>query len=538
MTDPANIAVLAAVARPGSGAANGVRPYTFAVSWCTDREVDHPERNVMVRKNGMPVFDRRPKEKASAGICNILAPLFRDPEGRFNHPLLFVFVVVNGLVLFNAVCHDPTIQYDGAAHLAYVATLAGLRLPTANQSYEFFSAPLPYVLPAVAKAAGLSLWWAAKGGQLVNVVLSLGITGGLIALCRSARGPSDRQTAAIALMCLGALPVYYKTMAFVRGEPYVAFLTVVGIAATAHAVTRGRRSLADVVVPGLCWGFLVLARQWGALTAIGLIMAVWLTVLRERNRHAIAIGSSGPLVALLVGGWFYGWLWVSQGSPLAFNQPASPQWALRNEPTDFYAGTGNGRLFTDPIRPSFPNQLIPIFYAETWGDYWGVFSIYGKEPETGTYVVGPAFQDATAKIPLTIETNRFTLNKYLGHVNLVGLVPTALALVAFGAAAVKVPAFLRRRAPVTPAEIIQMMAVLVIGVSTLGYLWFLIRFPSPGKGDTIKPTYLVHIFPPLALLAADFVRRLRVPLKVWVITWALLMMHNSLAITTHFMNLP
>ncbi len=72
-------------------------------------------------------------------------------------------------------------------------------------------------------------------------------------------------------------------------------------------------------------------------------------------------------------GWFYGWLWISYGSPIAFNASPTTQWALHNEPAGFYFGTGNGCLFSDPVEPSFPNQLIPIFYAETWGDYWHYF---------------------------------------------------------------------------------------------------------------------------------------------------------------------
>src|SRR4029077_940601 len=124
------------------------------------------------------------------------------------------------------------------------------------------SPPLPYILPALANAAGLSLWWVGKLAQIFNVVLSLGITGLLIALCRFAK-PFDRVMPLIALMCLGALPVYYKSMAFVvRGEPYVALLTLAAIAATSRALIITRRSLSDAVVPGLCWGLLLLARQW------------------------------------------------------------------------------------------------------------------------------------------------------------------------------------------------------------------------------------------------------------------------------------
>jgi hypothetical protein len=119
-------------------------------------------------------------------------------------------------------------------------------------------------------------------------------------------------------------------------------------------------------------------------------------------------------------------------------------------------------------------------------------------------------------------------------VNLLGLLPTALALVAFGVAAARLPTVLRRGAPLTPTKIIPVMAVLVIGISAIGYLWFLIRIPSPGNGDTIKASYMLQIFAPLALLTADFVRRMRVPLAAWLIAWGLLMIHNIPAMTTHF----
>jgi hypothetical protein len=461
--------------------------------------------------------------------------LMRAPGGRHDGQLLFVFLVVNGLVLFNVILHDPIVQYDGGRHLKYVATLSELRLPTPQDSHEFFSPPLPYFVPAALHRAGLSLWWAAKIGQMLNFALSLGITSMLIALCRWAK-PTDGKMALIALTCLGALPVYYKTMSFVRGEPYVAFLTLVGIAVTARAITSDRSSLSDAILPGGCWGLLALARQWGGLAATAMLLAICAMGLRDRDRNKITVGVAGLVVALAVGGWFYAWLWVSQGSPFAFNKHGG-HWALANQPAEFYFGTGNGLLFTDPIRPSFANQLIPIFYADTWGDYWGYFLISGRDLVSGDLVVGNRLEHEAAKLPLTVETNRFTFNNYLGRVNLVGLLPTILALAAFGAVAIKLSAILRRGPPLTLAEVIPMLAVLVVGVSVIGYLWFLIRFPVLNEGDTIKASYMLHIFPPLALLTADFVRRMRVPVVPWLIAWGMLMIHNIPAVTTHVTDL-
>lgn len=462
--------------------------------------------------------------------------LFRGPTGRIDWRLAAVFLIVNGLVLYNAVLHDPTIQYDSAGHLAYIRAVAALHLPSPTESSEFFSAPLPYLLPALAEASGLAPWWAAKLGQLVNVILSLGLTAGLVALARAMR-PSSPDLPLLALMSLGVLPVYYKTMSFVRGEPYVAALTVLGMAVTVRAlVSQGRRP-ADFVFPGLVWGLLALARQWGILAAAAMLLGVLMAALAARDRRKAAIGLASLLIALLVGGWFYLWLLTSQGSAIAFNRQHAPSWSLANEPPDFYAGSGNGRLFADPVRPAFPNQLIPIFYAETWGDYWGFFSIDGKDPRTGAYITGPQFQDEILRVPVRIETNRYTLNAALGRVALLGLVPTALALIGLLAALLRLPAFFRRAGPFTPADLLPMLSALIVLISLAGYFWFLVRFPNPGKGDTIKAPYMLHIFAPLALLAADFVKRFRIPSAVWLLAWAALMLHNIPAITTHYPNI-
>ena len=45
------------------------------------------------------------------------------------------------------------------------------------------------------------------------------------------------------------------------------------------------------------------------------------------------------------------------------------------------------------------------------------------------------------------------------------------------------------------------MSVIVVCMSLAGYVWFLVRYPAPGEGNTIKATYIVQIFPFLAVLS-------------------------------------
>ena len=72
-------------------------------------------------------------------------------------------------------------------------------------------------------------------------------------------------------------------------------------------------------------------------------------------------------------------------------------------------------------------------------------------------------------------------------------------------------------------------------LSLAGYLWFLISYPVPGSGTTLKATYLLLIFPILALLAGDLAGRL--PKRYRAAALALIFacaLHNSPVFFTHF----
>ena len=51
--------------------------------------------------------------------------------------------------------------------------------------------------------------------------------------------------------------------------------------------------------------------------------------------------------------------------------PDEPVWSRR--PLGFFVGAGLPEVVTEPYRPSFSKQFLPIAYAETWGDYFGVW---------------------------------------------------------------------------------------------------------------------------------------------------------------------
>lgn len=66
--------------------------------------------------------------------------------------LILLFISINAIVLFNAIFHDPRIGYDTAAFLLNIDVLSEFRIPLESDTTEFFTPPLPFILPALFEA--------------------------------------------------------------------------------------------------------------------------------------------------------------------------------------------------------------------------------------------------------------------------------------------------------------------------------------------------------------------------------------------------
>ena len=426
----------------------------------------------------------------SRGIDNLAAP-FRGEEG-ISPILLGLFMLLNGLVLTNACLHDPTIGYDSFEHLQYIKALGRLHLPSSVETSEFFSPPLPYVFPALLGWLGLAgSWWAAKSAQVLNVVCSVGLTFYLLKICDFVR-PQSSHLKVTSLFLLALLPVYYKTFAFVRGEPFVVFFAAL-VVYQALLLFAKENSQGNVIVLGLILGLLMLSRQWGFLVFPALILWVGMLARKEQQkrkrfcRALMAVLS----ISFIVGAWFYLVLWKNYGSVTAFNRSPQPRVSFLNQPGEFYFGLGTDKLFSEPLRPSLPNQFIPVFYSEIWGDYWEYFVVYGKDTGTGRFVNGWEMGGLVQRKPPPrwLETNRHEIAAYLGRVNLLALFPTMLGVAGFVCGGVHLWRLMRHRQN-TADTVALSLCTLVVVFSLLGYLWFVIRYPNLGKGDNIKATYL------------------------------------------------
>ncbi|HID52086.1 MAG TPA: hypothetical protein EYP41_08620 [Anaerolineae bacterium] len=476
--------------------------------------------------------------------------------------VLALFFLINAVVLSNAIQHDPLVGYDAPDHAAYILTLAEGRLPVLDDTVEFFSPPLPYILPALAKygaEARLDVTAVAKIVQLQNWLISLAVTWLLIRTTQLAR-PEDWSFSAAALVWLGILPVYYKTLAFVRGEPWVMLFALLivwdllRLALRDTAVPRKR----DALRIGLWLGLAILSRQWAFLLfpAIGLfLLLLWRqnrgeetadfanfadfnsvgNQVRSRKSRSFPIKPMDKLfvwaglimlgTAVLIGGWFYGHLYRQYGALTAFNRSPAAQLSLRNQPPEFYLGTGDGQLFHDPIRPQFANQLWPKFYAELWGDHEAYFLVTGQDKRSGGWLPGWKLEKAPSRTPppAWLQTNRWQMAPYLGLVNRIALLPTLFLVTAVIGNGRALHTIWRKQA--NPADWLAALSLFIVLFSAGGYFWFLIQYPMPDKGDTIKATYLLHIFPFTAILAANWMEqwRARHP-RLYRATWVMLLL--------------
>jgi 4-amino-4-deoxy-L-arabinose transferase-like glycosyltransferase len=427
--------------------------------------------------------------------------------GRADRILVALLLVINAIVLVNAILHDPKFTYDAGAHLDYMQVLHD-RLPTPQDTPEYFSPPLPYLIPSLFDAlcehfepADLQLpagsyasracrFYDGRLAQGINVLLSLAITLLLVVLAEQIR-PGNRFFK-ITSLALFALPtVYYKTFSQARGEPYVLFfvtLTVYLVLKVLKTTTLNPRLTA---AGGVVLGLLVLSRQWGffIFPAI-LLLLVWI-LFAERRLFRLRAAQALLMIAIaaVVGGWYYIHLLLDYGTLTAFNIP-SPRDPTPQELASFYRDLhiSDGVLFERPIWPLLQRSYLPIMYSETWGDYEGFF----------TYVRDSALAPGS-------PGNRKTMAPYLGSVNLVSSLPSLILLggLLFGLVqAVDV------RGPVTFERETLTFLTLVAVCTVAGYTWFVTRY-FMSSYTVVKATYVIQLFLALPILGAAFLERLR-----------------------------
>ncbi len=478
----------------------------------------------------------------SASTSNLA--VFKN-DGKANWILIALFLLINLLVLYNSVFHDPRIGYDTSAYLEYIDTLSEGRYPTSEDTAEFFSPPLAFA-PAAAINAGLRpyqesealnpptdqsrlsnflfyrllysiddfpLALSAKALQLMNVLYSLILTYFLLRICDLVR-PDNSNLKTFTLFLLLLLPVYFKTFAFVRAEPLLVTLVVVAFYHLFSMYRRSGFSISNAIILGLLVGLGMLTRQWFAAALIAIFIGLVLLAWRQGKtwRNLFVLSAVFLVVAVLIFAPFYLHLNESEGSPFAFNIPLSLN-SVQSAWSSYF-NLDLQAMFDDPLRSSLDRQILPILYTETWGDYWGYFVFYARDKKTDRYIEG-LFADSKIISPqevddgeLRFETNRFEINSYLGRVNAVSIIPAGLFLLGFIKGFSSLASSIKSKLK-DPSNNLLGILTLFIVVSLSIFFVFLLVFTHEDP-STIKATYIIHIFPLLALLGADALSAIKI----------------------------
>jgi len=451
-------------------------------------------------------------------------------KNKYKYLIFILFSLVFIVLTFNLINYDHELGYDAAAHKWYVEVLP-FALPTDQDTYEFFSPPLPYIFPSLIDSVCdklvelnfLSLdctFLYGKFTQALQAILFIFILFFYINISEQIFDNNNEFLISL-LTLLVIISANYKTFAMIRGEPYVTFFVSWSIYLLFKLIKNNfiydKKFLYYV---GFIFGLLALSRQWGFLFFLSLGF-YFIYKYRFLDKDVFLRFFKAMfvmfLIAFLMSGWFYFNLYFTYGSFTTFNEiPQSLE--IENNPYTFYITTGfqDYLLFKEPFRGSSMNKgIFPILHSDMWGDWWGYFLIRtGREGE---------------------ELNISQILPYLGRVNLVSLFP-ALIYISGIIFSFKIFSKKYRKYDSTVKEF-YLFSNFVLIIGWLGFLWFNIKYPEE-KGDTVKATYIIYllnVLPFYGALIMDRINKFDPRLfKAFLSILFIILAHNIPAMMTRF----
>jgi Tfp pilus assembly protein PilF len=389
--------------------------------------------------------------------------------------------VAVGVRLWNALAGPLMWGYDARGHLAYVFYLDRYAaIPWAHQGWGYFHPPLHYALGwALAQFGSAEVLL--RGLALLGSAASLAIAGLAAAVTRAA-APEPPGLPLLAFTAVAFLPVHLYASPMSGNELTCAFFGAAALAALIANERRHRPQLRGDVLAGLLIGLGLLSKFSGAVFLAGALAVIALRSLRDcapaRRRTALRAAVLAG-VALALAGPYYARNLAEYGTPFRMSRdyalaaqveagqaPGSRSWR------DFV--NLSPRLVSDP-RPGAAHLVHSIWgsaYVNAWVD---ARSLWNRLPE-----------DDAARVR----------RARIAMVSL-GLPPTALALI--GALLALRDVRRGRRADVyVPLLVWAALALLAFGV-------FAVRVP---RISALKASYLFGLSLPYGVFAARAVEAL------------------------------
>ena len=437
-----------------------------------------------------------------------------------NSFFVLISISTSFVLIYNLFYYNPILGYDAEAHFNYVDYFSRylpneFRLPSKNDTREFFNPPLGYLVPSIAQVVCRNVIESTnylvdcqpiygKVTQIFQSIMYIAtIVVNLYTLKLINKSDSFFNTGYLLLVSLFA--VNYRTISMIRGEPYILFfLSLLLLIIYKAQITNFDLSFKLIFSGGIVIACIALSRQWGFLLFFPLIILLFFHKSKKQYFKFWLISSS---IGTIFSSWFYLGLYQKYGSFAAFNMKPK-RFSFANQDFSFYIPNYSQLeyLFTKPIRPYLDNQFFTILYSDLWGDYWGYFAFTSRYLDSGR--------------------NQLSIGDYLARVNLLSLITTFILIT-----------FCYLTFQKYKGNFLVKYLNYSIIFSFLGYLIFTINFPTE-SGDTIKSTYIIQAFHLMVFLASIYFYELkRVNKKMYngvIVALIVIYIHNFQSYLSHF----
>lgn len=438
--------------------------------------------------------------------------------------VIFQFLIFSTsfVLLYNFLHYTPMLGYDSYAHYTYIDFFSrylpkDFRLPAYSDTREYFSPPIPYIVPAFFQVLCRNIIestdfltecrsFYSRYTLIFQYFLYLLTTFVNLKILGLIFNKKSKIFTSYFLL-ISMLSVSYRSFSMIRGEPYIVFFVSILIYLLISQSKVGYKyKFIDVLTFGLVIGSLALSKQWAFLLFPSFfILFFYKNIDSIKEYKKFIVGSFA--VGFFASSWFYIGLYLKYSTFTAFNLP-SLGFNFSNKPFSFYVPSLSHfiDLFRIPIRPYLSNQFLTSLYADTWGDYWGYFSFTSKY--------------------INIGRNQMDIGAYFARVNLLSLFTTFIIIF-----------FYLRFIKSNKGSVYAVYLNLSLIITLLGYLWFVISYPEPA-GDTVKATYLLQFFYIVVLAASVELEKLRsiniYRYNIIIFILFIIYLHNIQTYLSHF----
>lgn len=447
--------------------------------------------------------------------------------------LLILFCI--SILIFNLINYDQRKAYDYELIYWYVQGLP-YQIPTPEQNPAYYHPPLPYFLPSIIDSLCDAkfqvddlefcdfLWH--KISEIFQSLLFLVSILYFYKIFNLISPKYIEKSKKIFIFLLFFLipTLNFKTFIMIRAEPYLVFLTSFLIFTIFSFFNDQDLKPSFTVKLGVTVGLMLLTKQSALPIFLGLIplFIVFLLKTKLDKKKVIVSLLTAVLISVIVGGWFYIYQYINNGSIDSFPRE-KVEFNFNNHEKNYYLSFNFSEVINQPVKFFKSPRMLQILYSDTWGDYWGYYSF-----EKGDY----------DSVPISNEN----INN-LKRANLLAIIPTFLIIFSFFYLLIN--SLYKILIKKQKNEDFMILTLVLISFLQIGFfIYFVTVYPNYSSGtyninaDTVKAMYLSPLINFLTIFTSisfiKFIYNYRFLFRFIIIYCLFYLYSNFNVLTTNF----